>query len=168
MVLYIPMYIFVWNRPTVQCIAMIGPGGDKDTNMPVGRTRWDSWCPGCISQWNKSIERPKKHHLVLNLLSTMKWKTIIIFLSNFSKFCKFSCLSNISDQGSHGKNHYHYIISTDNFPASSLSWKLYLNAIVSTLQISTGYCMFWSLVTWWISDFSCLWPTLKSISSYII
>ena len=73
------MYIFVWNRPTVQCIAMIGPRGDKNTNMPVGRTRWDSWCPGCISQWNKSIGRPKKHHLVLNLLSTMKWKTIIIF-----------------------------------------------------------------------------------------
>ena len=68
---------------------MIGPGGDKNTDMPVGRTQWDSWCPGCISQWNKSIGRPKKHHLVLNLLSTMKWKTIIIsFLisANFPKF----------------------------------------------------------------------------------
>ena len=97
------MYIFVWNRPTVQCIAMIGPGGDKNTNMPVGRTRWDSWCPGCISQWNKSIGRPKtKSPSGFEFAFNYEMENYHNFCSNFSKLCKFSRLWYISDQGSHG------------------------------------------------------------------
>ena len=96
--------------------AMIGPGGDKNTDMPVGRTRWDSWCPGCISQWNKSIGRPKKHHLVLNLLSTMKWKTIIISFLILAIFANFPASGISVTKALMART----IISADNFPASSL------------------------------------------------
>ena len=113
----------------------------------------------------------------MNLLSTMKWKTIIIsFLisANFPasgiSVTKARMAGVAEVVRGHGGPLPKSLGSDKNFifPASSLLWKLHLNAIVSTLQISTGYCMFWSLVTWWISEFSCLWPTLKSIPSYII
>ena len=109
------MYIFVWNRPTVQCIAMIGPGGDKDTNMPVGRTRWDSWCPGCISQWNKSIGRPK-----------IKSPSGFEFAFNYEM---------------ENYHNFFYIISANfaNFPVSGISVTKALMAriIITTLSVLT-------------------------------
>ena len=76
---------------------MIGPGGDKNTDMPVGRTQWDSWCPGCISQWNRSNGRPKtKPPSGFEFAFNYEMENYHNFFFNFSKFCKFSRLISVT------------------------------------------------------------------------